>query len=107
MQDSLTVRPMKTFVLRFAAAILRTLLRIRYRVRIEGIENLASENAVLVLPNHVALIDPVILTAFFAPSKILSPLVSETYYSIPAFKPLFDLAGAVAIADIKRGAGTA
>lgn len=41
MQDSFTVRPMKNFVLRFAAAILRTLLRIRYRVRIEGIENLA------------------------------------------------------------------
>lgn len=98
---------MKSPVLRFAAFLLRTVLRIRYRVRIEGIENLASDGAVLVLPNHVALIDPVILTAFFAPSKILSPLVSETYYSIPAFKPLFDLAGAVAIADIKRGAGTA
>lgn len=83
---------MKNSVLRFAAFFLRTILKVRYRVRIEGIENLAPDDTVLVLPNHVALIDPVILATFFAPSKILSPLVSETFYSIPVFKPLFNLA---------------
>ena len=93
---------MKTRFLLIIAAILRSLLKARYRVTITGTEFLRAEGPALVLPNHVALTDPVILTAFFAPDRILRPLVSETYYSMPAFRPLFRLVDAVPIADLQR-----
>ena len=94
---------MKTAFAKTAAAFLRAALSARYRVEIRGAEHLSGPAPVLVLPNHVALIDPVILSSFFAPERILSPLVSETYYRVPAFRPLFDLVSAVPIADVQRG----
>lgn len=94
---------MKTVFLRIVASLLRLVLKARYRVKIEGFRHLETDGPVLVLPNHVALIDPVIITAFFAPGKILSPLISETYYRMPALKPVLDLVSAIPIADVQRG----
>ena len=56
--------------------IAKLLLSLRYRIKISGVESIAAKGkkGILFLPNHPALIDPVILFAYmyplFAPSAI-------------------------------------
>ena len=52
---------------RFLAFCARLILSLRYRVHIEGLENILAKGnkGVLLLPNHPAYLDPVILLAHF------------------------------------------
>lgn len=65
-------------------------------MKITGEEHLFSGSA-LVLPNHVALIDPQIVLAFLSKYKKLHPLAENTYYKNPILKPLFKAIGAIGI----------
>ena len=54
----------------------------------------------LVLPSHVALMDPVIISAFLWAKKWLSPVVTEDYYKIPILKWVFNAIWAIPIPDL-------
>ena len=56
--------------------------------------------AKLVLPSHVALIDPVIISAFLWRKKWLSPVVTEDYYKVPVLKQIFNSIWAISIPDL-------
>jgi len=50
-------------LLKFAAFVIRCVLRLRYRIRISGLEKICEKEGqgILFLPNHPAMIDPVIV----------------------------------------------
>ena len=54
----------------------------------------------LVLPSHVALMDPVIISAFLWKNKWLSPVVTEDYYEVPVLKWIFKWIWAIPIPDL-------
>ncbi|MDD3302769.1 MAG: lysophospholipid acyltransferase family protein [Candidatus Gracilibacteria bacterium] len=82
----------------------RLVLSIRYKVTLKGVENLKHNGPILILPNHVALVDPRIFMAFLGKYIIVSPLASEKYYNLPILKQVMNLAGAVSIGEISAGA---
>ena len=54
--------------------MLKFLIKFRYRVNIKWLELLDEKKANLILPTHVALIDPVIMFAFLWNKKALNPV---------------------------------
>lgn len=54
----------------------------------------------LVLPSHVALMDPVIISWFLWRRNWLSPVVTEDYYKVPVLKWVFDCIWAIPIPDL-------
>lgn len=63
-------------------------------------ELLDSEWSKLILPTHVALMDPVIIFGYLGKKKSLSPVVTEEYYNMPVLKNLFKSVGAIPIPDL-------
>lgn len=84
-------------------AFYRFLLSLRYDIKIQGIEHLQKNGPILILPNHVALVDPQILVTYLGKYRQISPVISETYYNLPIFRYLFRSAHAIPVADIERG----
>lgn len=67
----------------------RALLRLRYKVTITGEELFKGkklDSSTLVLPNHSAEIDPIILFSFLMPHIDFSPTVIEHFYYYPGMK---------------------
>lgn len=64
-------------------ACTRFILSLRYRLVLENFELFDTDMPVVVFPNHPALVDPMILVSLVAKKKILSPLMTETYFHTP------------------------
>lgn len=82
---------------------IRSLLRFRYRVSIQGSEIIRQNSPVLYLPNHQALIDPIILLSHIYRFSTVAPVISEKYYDIPGARWLFKQMGAVRVSDLEAG----
>ena len=82
---------------------IRLLLRFRYKISIKGSENLQNNSPVLFLPNHQALIDPVILLSQIHRFSTATPVMSEKYFNMPVAKWYFKRLGAVRVSDLDRG----
>ena len=77
--------------------VYRLLLKLRYRVTVIGEEHLQHDGPLLVLPNHVALVDPQILVTHLNRYTKIGPVMSQAYYEIPVLKSVFRKMGAVPI----------
>lgn len=55
--------PVATWLARLVLRLLLLLARVVYRVRVEGLENLPATGGALLAPNHVALVDGLVLLA--------------------------------------------
>lgn len=83
---------------------IRLLLTLRYRIQLRGLDAITHRGTrgILFLPNHPALIDPIILMtslhARFAPRA----LADEDQIARPVVRPLAELAGIIPIPDIKQ-----
>lgn len=66
----------------------RHILALRYRVSFKNIDIFDKNNPVIVFPNHPALVDPMILISNIAKRKILSPVMTETYFTTPGLGPI-------------------
>ena len=77
------------FLMSFFIAIFRFFLRRRYRIDVHGFEVFDTDAPVVVLPNHPALVDPMIMLSVVAQKKLLSPIMIETYYHTFGMEPLF------------------
>ena len=82
---------------------IRLLLRFRYKISIKGSNVLQNNSPVLFLPNHQALIDPVILLSQIYRFSTATPVVSEKYFNIPLIKWYFKRLGAVRVSDLEAG----
>lgn len=88
---------------KMVAFTFRWMLRTRYRVSMEGIHTIDFSKPILFLPNHQALIDPVILVSHLYRYTTLSPVISEKYHDIPLAKSFFEHMGAVKVSDLESG----
>jgi long-chain-fatty-acid--[acyl-carrier-protein] ligase len=69
----------------------------------KGSEILQNNSPVLFLPNHQALIDPLILLSHIYRFSTVTPVVSEKYFNIPLAKWYFKRLGAVRVSDLEAG----
>src|SRR5690348_3209391 len=87
---------MKLYLIRFIAFVLQLVLRLRYRIRIEGLDTVVKEigdhpDGVLFLPNHPAVVvDPLMVTCPLMKLG-LRPMVTEYMYFNRIFYPFMRL----------------
>jgi long-chain-fatty-acid--[acyl-carrier-protein] ligase len=81
----------------------RILLRVRYKIVVKGSEVFRKNSPLFILPNHQALIDPVILLSQIYRFSQATPVISEKYYDIPVAKSFFRRLGAVRVSDLEKG----
>lgn len=86
----------------FSSKLLQTLIRFRYRVEIKWMDLLDGKESKLILPTHVALMDPVIMFAYLWDKKSLSPVVTEDYFNIPVLKQVFNSIWAIPVPDLTK-----
>ncbi len=82
---------------------IRGILRLRYRIRVDGLEQLSTlEGPVLVLPNHPCYIDPpTVLSHLHRAVRVpLRPLVYSGTYRVPFLLPLMKLVRAFEVPDL-------
>jgi len=81
----------------------RLLLHFRYKISIKGADSIRDNSPVLFLPNHQALIDPVILLSQIYRFSTAIPVISEKYFDMPFVKWYFIRMGAVRVSDLETG----
>lgn len=89
--------------LKISSRFFSWILSLRYRITFKNIEILQNSDQIVVFPNHPALVDPMILLSHFTPRKILSPLMTETYFHTPWLGPIIRALKTVPVGDISRG----
>ncbi len=80
--------------------LLKLLIRFRYSVNITWLELLNSDESKLILPSHVALVDPIMIFAFLWKKKKINPVVTENYYNVPILKPIFISVWTIPVLDL-------
>ncbi|NLF40098.1 AMP-binding protein, partial [bacterium] len=79
------------------------LLWLRYRVEVRGLERIPRRRGTLIMPNHPAEIDPVIVTALFWRRFTPRPVMLEDFYTIPGLNALFKVLRAIAVPNMEYG----
>lgn len=83
------------------AHIARRLLHLHYNVRLTGMESMFDGKTHLVLPNHTAYIDPILLFAECGDLP-LCPMSDERFFRNPLFRHILQMADAVAVPDLEK-----
>jgi len=78
-------------------------LSLRYKIIISDETIIKDTEAKLFLPNHPALIDPIILISYIYKYNNISPAISAKYYRNALFKPILKLINAIPVADLSEG----
>ena len=76
------------------------ILSLRYRITIKNIEIFDTKNPVIVFPNHPASVDPMILISHIGKKKILSPVMTESYFHTPGLGGIIRALKTVPVGDI-------
>ena len=82
--------------------IAKYLLKIRYRINITWQELLDSHESKLILPSHIALVDPIIIYSFFREKGKICPLITQSYFNIPILRYFFRKMWAISVADTHK-----
>jgi len=77
--------------------IVRFTFGIRYRVFIEGLDNIKSNSGVLLLGNHISFLDWAFLQIAYP--KQIRFVIERTYYNIWYLKPIFKFFGVIPISS--------
>jgi len=85
------------------AFTVRLLLRSRYKILVQGSNVFRENSPAFILPNHQALIDPLILVSQIYRYSTVTPVMSEKYFDIPVAKSFFRRLGAVRVSDLENG----
>src|SRR5580704_7720747 len=86
----------------------RTILALRYRIRLHGAEKVRGlRPPLLILPNHIGYIEPILLFTVLWPLFRARPLLWEGVFMNPVFYPLLKLIRAVRIPELKRASADA
>ena len=74
----------------------------RYRVEVDGLADVGRDKTLLVLPNHPAMVDPMLVVAAFWRTP-LRPLCDESFFRAGIVAPaVLRTLGAVAVPDLRR-----
>ena len=96
-------KPFIITVLLKVATFTRLLLSLRYNVSMKGTEVLKDTMPILILPNHQALIDPIILMSQIYRYSLAIPVISSTFYDIPLLRSIFSEWGAIRVSNLEAG----
>ena len=92
---------MKLMLNRLFLTITAILLRLRYRVTVEGAEALgALDGPTLILPNHPAYVDPPLVLSHLRLRRSLRPLVFSGTYRLLPLRPLMAMVDAFEVPDL-------
>jgi long-chain-fatty-acid--[acyl-carrier-protein] ligase len=81
----------------------RVVLALRYRVRAYGLEKVRElKGPLLILPNHPAFVDPIILLTWLWPALRPRPLLFEGNFSNPILYPFMRLLNALRVPDLDQ-----
>jgi len=81
----------------------RFVLSLRYKIDLTGLDKIENNKGVLILPNHPAEIDPVIMSIFLWRRFRPSPIVLEDFYNMPVLNSFFKSIGALPMPDMESG----
>ncbi|WP_075591404.1 AMP-binding protein [Labilibacter marinus] len=81
----------------------RVVLSLRYKVKLNNTEAIDKNRPVLFLPNHQAVVDPMILVSHVASFKNIVPVITSGYYDLPIINKFFKNWGAVRVSDLQAG----
>jgi long-chain-fatty-acid--[acyl-carrier-protein] ligase len=84
--------------------IVRVLVSLRYRIRVKGLENIKEREGAIVLPNHPAEIDPVIVILALWKKLRPKPLVVDHFYYLKGFRFFMEWVGALPLPNLDTGA---
>lgn len=91
--------------IRILSFLLRRLISLRYRVRLKGLDEikkiLKSNKPVVVLPNHPAMTDPLLLYSVLGQIASLKPIMDERFYYQKGVNWLFRCIRVVPIPDFE------
>ena len=98
---------MRIGLISFLCWIARKVLSFRYKINICGldlvdIKKLSKDGGVLVLPNHPAHLDPLILFIYLWPKLKMRPMVVEYMYRKPFINLFMKMAKALPIPDFEK-----
>ena len=83
--------------------IVRKILSLRYKVTVRGSEILDDSSSVFILPNHQALIDPILLMCHIYRNSKAIPVIISDFYDIPLLKSMFKTWGAIRVSNLESG----
>jgi len=97
---------MKTFLITFLCWFGRKILSLRYKIKIEGLDlldrkYLNKDNGTLILPNHPAHTDPLILFIYLWPKMKMRPMAVEYMYRKPFINSLMRMVKTLPIPDFE------
>ncbi|NPA36387.1 MAG: AMP-binding protein [Chlorobi bacterium] len=96
--------PILVFLARIIFFTGRLLLSLRYRGELKGTDILKDkQHSALFLPNHQALVDPMLFISHIYRYASCVPVITSGYYDIPVIKHLFRLWGAIRVSDLEKG----
>ena len=90
----LSFRILPDFLLRFIALVT---MRLFYRIRMIGRENLPVEGPALLIPNHVTWVDALLLTA--TSQRRIRFVMERSIYNTPVLRGLFRLMGVIPVSS--------
>ncbi|SDO57456.1 MFS transporter [Desulforhopalus singaporensis] len=87
-----------------ATRLLRAVLALRYRVEVKGLDTIDTDDnrGILFLPNHPALIDPVIVMSVLIPGFSPRPLSDENQVDKPILRTLLKPVKPITIPDLAK-----
>lgn len=92
----------------FFARVMRFFLRFRYRVTLDGFAQMMNADPFLLMPNHPAYIDPMLLfTEMYARNRKVSPMTDEQFFKNPVFRQILSLGDAVVVPDLMKNRSAA
>jgi long-chain-fatty-acid--[acyl-carrier-protein] ligase len=87
------------------AQVIQRLISLRYRVTVTGLEQITKTRGVLILPNHPAEIDPLIITTALWDLLHPRPVVIENMYKLKFLYPILKKIQAIPMADMDFDSG--
>ena len=91
---------MKKFLAFFLALLARLAFRLRYRIAVRGLEKIDARRGVLFLPNHPALVDPLLLTGVLWHRFHPRALADEKYLKNSALKYVWKILRIIPLPDL-------
>lgn len=87
----------------FLARVLRFFLRMRYKLVMDGFDEVMRAERLLIMPNHPAYIDPILLfEEIYARGRKVSPMTDEQFFANPVFRQVLGLSDAVMVPDLMK-----
>lgn len=92
----------------FTGRVLRFVLHLRYKVTLDGFDRVMEADTFLIMPNHPAYIDPIILfSEMYSRGRKVSPMTDEKFFRNPAFRQVLSLGDAVMVPDLLKNRSAA